>query len=293
MKKQPDFILEAVTESQRLVIIPVNNFTFPDGEPSVKLELSVLDERVESFRLIASLKNSEKLIQMIKIVDAIRNQYFHAEIEAFIPYIPGTRGDRVMDKGEAFSMRIYSEFINSCDFSKIYTLDPHSDVTNALINNLVVIPNVHHVSKAIYIATTNQKVTLVSPDSGFNKKVKSLAQKINSVKDILYCDKTRDVKTGKITGFSVYADTLDPEEDYFIVDDICDGGGTFIGLAEQMRKKGAKKIHLFVTHGIFSKGFEPLMQQIDTVHYLSVWEQPEYRNVFKQNYDFNFSSHSN
>lgn len=289
MQKPLDFVLEAFTNEGKLVNVTINNFTFPDGEPSIKLDFSELNKTVISFRIQAYLKNSERLIQMIKIVDAIKNQYFHTPIEAFIPYIPGSRGDRVMTNGEAFSMRVYSELINSCSFSKIYTIDPHSDVTGALIKNLVIVPNTKYVKQAIYIATAQNRAILVSPDSGFNKKVKYLAQKLDNVEDIVYCDKTREVKTGKITGFSVYSNQLDPEKDYFIVDDICDGGGTFIGLADEMIKKGAKKIHLFVSHGIFSKGFEPLMEKLTTVHYLSIWPQPDFRNVFRQQYDFYFS----
>lgn len=40
----------------------------------------------------------------------------------------------------------------------------------------------------------------------------------------------------------------------FIVDDICDGGGTFIGTAAMLKSKGAAKVVLIVSHGIFSKG---------------------------------------
>lgn len=43
-----------------------------------------------------------------------------------------------------------------------------------------------------------------------------------------------------------------------IVDDICDGGGTFIGLAEELKRKNAGKIYLAVSHGIFSKGIDKL-----------------------------------
>ena len=43
-----------------------------------------------------------------------------------------------------------------------------------------------------------------------------------------------------------------------IVDDICDGGQTFIELAKALEKQGAHQIFLYVTHGIFSKGLDTL-----------------------------------
>jgi len=45
-----------------------------------------------------------------------------------------------------------------------------------------------------------------------------------------------------------------------IVDDICDGGATFILLAKELYAAGAKEVNLFVTHGIFSKGLIPLYE---------------------------------
>lgn len=69
-----------------------------------------------------------------------------------------------------------------------------------------------------------------------------------------YCNKIRDQLTGKLGGFEV------PIIDQFIsevliVDDICDGGGTFIGIADKLRSQGyAGKLGLYVSHGIFSKG---------------------------------------
>jgi len=49
------------------------------------------------------------------------------------------------------------------------------------------------------------------------------------------------------------------------VDDICDGGGTFLGLATALKEKNAGKLSLIVSHGIFSKGFEELNKSFDTV----------------------------
>ena len=77
-----------------------------------------------------------------------------------------------------------------------------------------------------------------------------------------YCSfsKTRDPLTGYITDLS-----LDQEIDIqgcvvIIVDDLCDGGMTFKLTAEALLKKGAKKVHLYVSHGIFSKGLETLRE---------------------------------
>ncbi len=83
-------------------------------------------------------------------------------------------------------------------------------------------------------------------------------------------DKSRNMATGQITETVVYADDLTGKA-CVIVDDLCDGGRTFIELAKVLRAKGAAKIALVVTHGIFSKGKEPLNKYIDYTYALHDW----------------------
>ena len=81
---------------------------------------------------------------------------------------------------------------------------------------------------------------------------------------IIRADKIRDTMTGALSGFEVYADDL-TGKDVVILDDLCDGGGTFIGLAKKLREKGAAKITLYVTHGMFTKGVKDLLIYIEEV----------------------------
>jgi ribose-phosphate pyrophosphokinase len=50
-----------------------------------------------------------------------------------------------------------------------------------------------------------------------------------------------------------------------MVDDICDGGGTFLGLAEELKSKNAGKLFLAVSHGIFSKGISKLSSMFENI----------------------------
>ena len=115
---------------------------------------------------------------------------------------------------------------------------------------------------------------MVSPDGGALKKIYKLSEALGGL-EVLECSKSRDVKTGALSGFKVYADHLQGR-DCLIVDDICDGGGTFVGLAEQLRAHGAGKLYLAVSHGIFSKGFEGLkavFERVFTTDSFRSWEE--------------------
>ncbi len=77
--------------------------------------------------------------------------------------------------------------------------------------------------------------------------------------------KNRD-KTGKITHTDVFSPAPIEGYDCFIVDDICDGGRTFIELAKTLKEKGAEKIYLYITHGIFSNGFGDLSTYFEHIY---------------------------
>ena len=110
----------------------------------------------------------------------------------------------------------------------------------------------------------NNKFYLISPDDGSNKKIFDLAKLIDYDGEIIRCDKLRDIVTGNIIETIVYKDDLNGK-DCLIVDDICDGGRTFIQLATALKQKNCGKIYLIVTHGIFSNGYDLLSEYIDGI----------------------------
>ena len=98
-------------------------------------------------------------------------------------------------------------------------------------------------------------VTLLAPDAGARKRVQQLAKKLD-IDHIAFADKVRDTKTGRISGTSVSNDL--PHLPILVVDDICDGGRTFVELGKALAEVSQQPRYLYVTHGIFSKGFEEL-----------------------------------
>src|SRR5690606_14386941 len=95
---------------------------------------------------------------------------------------------------------------------------------------------------------------------------------ISNVFDIpfIVATKVRDIKTGKIVKVDVEASQFNlKNKNLLIVDDILDGGGTFIPLASQLRSEGAR-VDLFVTHLIASKGLDILKNTIDNRFFYNI-----------------------
>ncbi len=232
-------------------------FTFSGGEPHIKLtEFPSLDDNVV---ITARANTFDKIGFILLAVDALRRAGVK-HIELLLPYFPGARQDRAMVAGEPLTAKVYADIINALQLQKVTILDAHSDVVPALLNNVENVSNKAFVRDALREA---KDYLLVSPDGGALKKIYQVAQILGGV-EVVECGKKRDVSTGKLSGFRVFADDLEGKT-CVVVDDICDGGGTFLGLAEQLKKHNAGKLILVVTHGIFSNGSEALRAHFNEI----------------------------
>ena len=239
--------------------IEFESFTFYGGEPHIKI-LSPIDkeERVTITHRVQSFNDFGLLLLAIDALHrlGIKN------LSAFIPYFPAARQDRVMVGGEPLSVKVYTDILNALHLNEITVYDPHSEVTPALLNNCIVISNQNFVKQVI--ADIAEEVLLISPDGGALKKIYKLTSALGGI-EVVECSKSRDVKTGHISDFKVYAKDLQGKN-CLIVDDICDGGGTFMGLAKELKNKNAGKLYLAVSHGIFSKGLDELSRYFDKTY---------------------------
>lgn len=231
--------------------IEFQSFIFSGGEPHIKIKSDF--DVSETVKITHRINSFNDFGLLLLAVDALKRMDVKL-INVFIPYFPAARQDRVMIAGEPLSVKVYADILNSLKLNKIMVFDAHSEVTSALLDNCEVIPN--HDFIAQVLRKIGNDVKLISPDGGALKKIYKVSEYLGGI-DVVECSKSRDVKTGKLSGFKVYDDDLQGM-DCLIVDDICDGGGTFIGLAEELKKKNAGKLYLAVSHGIFNKGFESM-----------------------------------
>lgn len=233
------------------------HFFFSGGEPHIKIHNAPTEDKVLITHRIRSFND---LGLLCMAVDALRRSEVQ-HIELFIPYFPGARQDRVMVPGEPLSVKVYADLINSLDLRRVYVFDPHSDVAPALLQRCAVIRNHDFIRQVLQ--HIGSPAALVSPDGGALKKIFALSAALQ-IPEVVTCGKSRDVSTGQLTHFQVFADDLHGA-DCLIVDDICDGGSTFIGLAEALRRHNAGRLFLAVSHGIFSRGTEALRAHFDTI----------------------------
>jgi ribose-phosphate pyrophosphokinase len=237
--------------------VDFQKFDFPSGcEPHIKL-FPILDEKV---KITCRIKSANDLLLLLLAVDALKRSGAR-RLECFIPYLPFARQDRVMVKGEPLSVKVISNLLNTQGFEKVQIYDAHSEVCLALIDNSESITNHSFVAEVLQDKIDYR---IISPDAGAYKKIFKVCQHLNYKDEIVLCNKTRDVKNGNITNVTCAVNDFQGL-DLYIIDDICDGGGTFILLADELKKRNCGKINLIVSHGIFSKGVDALVN-IDHIY---------------------------
>lgn len=238
---------------------------FPDSQPHIRINKDISN----GVKVVCSIINTDILFKLLLVADALKEVGI-TEKYLYISNLFGARYDRVMRSGDSFDLRVVANLINSCGFTKVYIIDPHSSVSTLLINNS---KDYHPIPEMVYKLINHnelEKPVFIAPDFGATKKLDGYVKKLKntfsiSVNDIVYCNKHRDVGTG-----SIKLTVLDPEKckdrNCVIMDDICDGGGTFIEIAKQLEAAKPKTLSLVVTHGIFSKGFDELKKYFTHIY---------------------------
>ena len=240
-------------------LIPHKTLVFSGGEVQVRIENPQSNHPYSSLRIEAHLTKSDDFFELALLVDAIRRTFGYTTlIDLVMPYLPYARQDRAMTKGESLALKVFCDLINGLKFRTVEIWDVHSDVALALIDRVAHKPVEWLISPEVL-----GDCILVAPDAGSLKKVSKVAQAFG--RRMIRADKTRSVVDGSITGTVVYSESVG-DSDFLIVDDICDGGRTFIELAKELRKLTTGKIKLYVTHGIFSKGLDVFNGVIDEIY---------------------------
>lgn len=166
-----------------------------------------------------------------------------------IKYLPYGRQDKSITNESTFALTVFASLLNSCDFKDIIIHDPHSEAAIKMIHNSRAVWPTREVQR--FVNMTNSDI-LCYPDAGALDKYNKIYQE-----PYVYGQKVRDQATGKILSYKLVG-RLNIGVKVMIVDDICDGGATFVLLANELLNAGASEVNLFVTHGLFTKGLKPL-----------------------------------
>lgn len=188
-----------------------------------------------------------------------------------ISYLMSMRMDRVMTFNDPFNLKIVTDIINSLGASEVSVFHPHSSATTYLIKNYIQCidwhPNLDEFSSVRW--------QVCFPDEGAYKRYTDRYDLANKP---LVCEKVRDASTGKINSVKVKNPEDYANKPIMVVDDLCDAGGTFCGVADAIRSidKDAY-LGISVIHMVNQNGIKNLSSVYDEVFFTNTYR--DWRNL--------------
>lgn len=225
---------------------PLNITVFPDNTSQVWKLPDHIFGRDSWVHIHWSFTNEGELMHLAQLKMLLDSRGVRSALR--ITYLPYGRQDKDISNTTTFALHTFAHILNSLDFEEVIIHDPHSSVALKLIKNSKAYFPIKNFLKVLELV---QPDMLCFPDKGAQERYKDLV-KIPSI----YAEKQRNQDTGEITGLALSSKPMIINQKILIVDDICDGGTTFIKVAETLSFY-TDEMDLYVTHGIFSKGLKP------------------------------------
>ena len=207
---------------------------FPDGE--VQITLGEFSHK-ESIVVKCRITNAEELFILAQIMDILDRHDVLYTVEIY--YLMSMRMDRVMD----FNRLLWDmSFFRELPCSETWQL------------------------KTDFFSTYQ----ILFPDAGARTRYE---KNLNSKYPSIFCSKIRDVNTGKLSGFKIENPEDIKYDQIMIIDDLCDGGGTFCGIASAVREVTPNiSLSIFVTHMVNPRGIENLSKTFDHVWFTNSYK---------------------
>lgn len=238
--------------------VPIDVREYPDGMPLIEWQQIEPVKDATELTLLLRPRSLTAFFGAMFLVDALLARK-HRDIDLILPLVPGCRQDRANQTGDyLITLSSFAKAINDRGFRSVTVLDPHSDVTPGLIRGCRIVQAADMIN-----APAGKYSAVIAPDGGAEKRAQKVASKLNV--PLIHAWKTRDVGTGNISGFGMELPHIERGSLALVVDDMCDAGGTFIGLSDVIDAAGIKA-HLWVTHGLFTKGTERLLERYSHVY---------------------------
>lgn len=238
---------------------------FPDGEVQIRLgEFS----RKDTISVRCRITDAEDLFILMQVADILNRHEVMWSLQIY--YLMSMRMDRVIDFNTPFTLKVVGGVIRSLGAVSVSVCEPHSNRTAKEVGSHVMdtIQAHAHFSKDFF----NDKIQLCFPDEGANLRYRCKFYLDVSKSPVLIGEKKRNIETGKIE--KIY---IKNPEDYkglpvMVVDDLCDAGGTFLGIAKSIREidKDAK-LSISVVHMVNRKGIENLSSAYDQVYFTNTY----------------------
>ena len=219
---------------------------FSDGEIYIEINENIRGNSIFIIQSVSSPAN-DNLMELLLCIDALKRSSAK-NITAVIPYFGYARQDRKVVPRTSISAKLVSNLITKAGADRIVTIDLHSGQIQGFfdipVDNLFATPIfARHIKKKL----KTKNLICVAPDVGGTARARALGKMLHV--ELAIVDKRRPAP-GKSEVMNVIGNVKG--KTCILVDDIIDSGGTIVNAAAALKKRGAKDVHVYVTHGVLS-----------------------------------------
>lgn len=247
-----------------------NIMVYPDGQRQVKLDLDYFKSAKYKVTIKCQIKSFQDLELLSAAVSALKwNDFLIDKIN--FAYLFGARSDRLFNKEEANYFRdVIAPILNSynCEMSFLDLHGRCGDFLNSAIRGYHYPDNLSHIVENKIILAGDESAIEITDNFFEYDDDKSWEENSKIVQQMAFIKKRIDREIEVHLDLEPWHNIAQDKRDTIIImDDLCDGGATFIAEAKYLRNHfPSKKLHLYVTHGLFSKGIEELCCYFDKIY---------------------------
>ena len=219
---------------------------FADGEIYIEINENIRGNSIFIIQSVSSPAN-DNLMELLLCIDALKRSSAK-NITAVIPYFGYARQDRKVVPRTSISAKLVSNLITNAGADRVVTVDLHAGQIQGFfdipVDNLFATPIfAKHIKRKI----KSNNIICVAPDVGGVERARALGKKLDV--GLAIVDKRRP-SPGKSQVMNVIGNVKNKV--CILTDDIIDSGGTIVNAADALLKRGAKEVHVYATHGVFS-----------------------------------------
>ena len=219
---------------------------FADGEIYIEINENIRGNSIFIIQSVSSPAN-DNLMELLLCIDALKRSSAK-NITAVIPYFGYARQDRKVVPRTSISAKLVSNLITNAGADRVVTVDLHAGQIQGFfdipVDNLFATPIfAKHIKRII----KNKNIICVAPDVGGVERARALGKKLDV--GLAIVDKRRP-SPGRSQVMNVIGNVKN--KICILTDDIIDSGGTIVNAADALVKRGAKEVHVYATHGVFS-----------------------------------------
>ena len=240
-------LAEAISKHLGIKLCDASVRNFADNEIFVEINENIRGEDVYIIQSTSHPVNNN-IMELLITIDAAKRGSAN-RITAVIPYFGYARQDRKTGPRTPISAKLIANLITSAGADRVLTMDLHAGQIQGFFD--IPLDNLYSAPPTIrdiedQFKDTSQLI-LISPDVGGVVRTRAFAKRLSA--DLAIIDKRRE-EPGKSEVMNVIGKV--ENKICILIDDIVDSSGTLCSAAEALKKKGAKDIFSYISHGVFS-----------------------------------------